>query len=358
VIVPGGIGTGENSIGVPVLERILRLLSERFSVVVFSLFPVNTDYKPMNFELISLGPGSLFLKSVKLFWAFRSHHKRRKFDFIHGFWALPSGLLAVCLGKFFRVKSAVSILGGDAVSLPEIQYGQLRRWLPRQLVFLTLRNTDELISLTKYLVDKLSQMGFRRERVHVIPWGIDSDLFRYHEKPIEGRIEFLHIGNLNAVKDQETLLRAFKIISDTVDCRLTLIGEGSWEAYVRGLAKELELESKISFKKVMPYEDLPAVYQRAHILLHTSLSEGQCEVVTEAMSAGVVVCGTRVGLIYDLSVQCCESVEVKDFGGLAMKVFELLKDERRNVALRRRARLWTESHSIIWTVERLSLLYQ
>jgi glycosyltransferase involved in cell wall biosynthesis len=280
----------------------------------------------------------------------------KRFHFVHGFWALPSGLFVVILGKIFRVKSAVSILGGDAVSLPEIEYGQLRNWLPRKLVFLTLNHATVMISLTQYLVDKLSELGFRRGNVRVIPWGIDTALFRYQEKSIGAPIRFLHIGNLNAVKDQSTLLRAFQKISENVDCHLTIVGEGPLEEEVKALAFSLKMEKNVVFEKPMPYENLPAVYQRAHILLHTSLSEGQCEVVTEAMSAGVVVCGTRVGLMYDLP-QACITVAPRDHEALAKQVLALIFDSKKIDDMKNVARGWSSHHSILWTVNEIAEIY-
>ena len=62
VIIPGGIGTGHNNAGVPVLEQIVKLLSKEYSVIVFSLFKVNADCKSSGFELISIPSKNTFLK--------------------------------------------------------------------------------------------------------------------------------------------------------------------------------------------------------------------------------------------------------------------------------------------------------
>jgi glycosyltransferase involved in cell wall biosynthesis len=106
----------------------------------------------------------------------------------------------------------------------------------------------------------------------------------------------------------------------------------------------------------MPYTQLPEVYKNADLLLHTSLSEGQCEVVTEAMSAGVVVCGTRVGLMYDLP-EACIGVRVGDYQSLAKEVLALLKDEIRMRELKRCALAWSLDHSLTWTVRQMSDIY-
>jgi glycosyltransferase involved in cell wall biosynthesis len=219
-----------------------------------------------------------------------------------------------------------------------------------------LNKADEVISLTEYLVNNLRTFGLKRTDIRIIPWGIDTDLFIFKEREKEIPVEFLHIANLHPVKDPETLLRAFKIISDKIESRLTIIGEGILEQYVRNLAKELHLGSKITFLGLMPYDALPAFYNRADILLHTSLSEGQCEVVTEAMSCGLLVCGTRVGLIYDRP-SCCVGVPVKDFKKLADEVTKILDDQQRMKIIVQNAYSWASTHSIHWTVDSVKQLY-
>jgi glycosyltransferase involved in cell wall biosynthesis len=357
IIIPGGIGTGKNNIGVPVLERIVRLLASDFEIVVFSLFKINPDYKPKDFSLLAITHSISIFRYWKLFWAFRKNHRYSKFHVVHGFWALPSGCFAVLFGKLFGIRSLVSILGGDAMSLPEIGYGQLRNRLPRNLVFWTLRHADEVISLTQYLVDNLTYAGFQGKNIHIVPWGVDNSLFSYVEKKISDPVKFLHIGNLNLVKDQETLLRVFKIISEQVLSHLVIIGEGPQETRLKTLVHDLALVEKVTFQSLIPYEDLPSVYQQADILLHTSLSEGQCEVVTEAMSCGVIVCGTKVGLMYDLP-SCCVSVSVKDVARLASGVLAVCQDVHWQEHIRREAHRWAKQHDIAWTVKKVGRLYE
>jgi glycosyltransferase involved in cell wall biosynthesis len=355
IIIPGGIGTGHNNIGVPVMERIVKLLSLDFQITVFSLFKINPDYRQDAFELVSIHGSSSLIKVLKFVGLFFRHHRKKNFTIIHGFWTLPGGFLAVAIGKLFKIKSIVSVLGGDAISLPEINYGQLQKKSSRRLILWTLRNADEVICLTEYLVNNLKRFGLVRD-IKIIPWGIDTDAFKFKEEAVHQPVRFLHIANLSPVKDQSTLIKSFKIIHDKVSSGLTIIGEGILEPEVKLLVKSLKLEEHVKFLGLLPYEDLPVHYQQADILLHTSLSEGQSEVVTEAMSCGVVVCGTKVGLIYD-QPSCCISVEVKDFEALGQRVLQLLKDPRHFELLKRNARDWASTHSIHWTAEKIKELY-
>ena len=357
IIIPGGIGTGHNNIGVPVLERIVKLLATDFNLIVFQLHPINETYKVEGFELIGCYSANPLLKSLKFILAFLKVHRKRKFQVAHGFWAFPSGFLAVLMGKIFKIKSIISLQGGDAIALPEIQYGQLLKWLPRKLILWALQQADELISPTRYMIDNLRNYGLTRNEVKYIPLGVDLLLFKFHEKKIEIPVRFLHIGNFNRVKDQATLLKAFEVISRNISSQLIILGEGELENEIKSLALELKLRDKIIFHPTIPYESLPRHYHQSDVLLHTSLSEGHPIVVEEAMSCGVLVCGTNVGLLYDHPA-CCVSVPVGDFQMLATEVLKLLQDEKRMKLIRKNAYSWASAHSIHWTMSTISNLYE
>jgi len=356
IIIPGGIGTGKDNIGVPVLERIVRLLSADFDITVFQLFPTNKDYKADGFTIIDVNGANSLVKYLKFFFTFRNHHAQKKFQAVHGFWILPSGFLAVMAGKIFAIKSIVSVLGGDAIALPEIKYGQLQSKWYRKFVFWTLRQADEPNALTQYLVNNLARAGLHDVPISVIPWGIDTKQFAYRERNRKMPVQFLHIGNLHPVKGQETLLRAFKIISDKIEARLTLIGEGALKNQLDKLIGELSLDSKVTILKPVPYEQLAKYYEQSDVLLHTSLSEGQSEVVTEAMSSGLLVCGTKVGLMYDLP-GCCVAVEVGDFESLAAEVISVAEDHTRFQKIVSMGVQWTAENDIHATVKQYRNLY-
>ena len=358
IIIPGGVGTGKDNIGVPVLLGLLKLISASYDLTIFQLSKINPGYKPDGFELISVYHANSVLRLLKFPFIFGRQHRAKKFVAVHGFWAMPAGFLAVAVGKIFGVKSIVSVLGGDAVALPEIDYGRLHKPLLRKLIFWTLNNAAHSNALTQYLVNNLLAYGFKQP-VDVIPWGVDRELFDYHPKPFKVADQlytFLHVANLHPVKDQETLLRTFAIINKAVASRLVIVGTGVDHDKTLRLKDELGLQNAVTILDPVPYENLSAIYHGADILLHTSLSEGQCEVVTEAMSCGLPVCGTRVGLMHDLP-DCCVTVDVRDYKSLAEKTIALVRDPERMNEMRMRAHQWTSHHDILWTAQKLTSLY-
>lgn len=357
IIIPGGIGTGRDNAGVPVLEQTVQHLAEEFVVTVFQLHKKNDDYVAHNFRLIDIQHRSAFRKWWTLFLTFKKLHRKNRFNAVHAFWAMPCGFFAVLLGKHFGIKSLISLQGGDAIALPEIDYGQLLHPMRRRLVLWSLEHCTHLLCPTKFMHDNLIRAGLRRSAIEFIPLGVDTTVFSYIEKEPGDPLQFLHIGNFNHVKDQATLLRAFKLISDQTAARLTIIGEGELEETLRLLVNELQLSEKVAFIKPVPQQILPSFYHAADVLLHTSLSEGHPIVVEEAMSCGVLVCGTSVGLLYDLPA-CCVRVDVKDYKALASAVLSLLNDQPLMKKQRTFAKQWANQHSMQWTVEKITELYR
>lgn len=355
LIIPGGLGTGKNNIGVPVLEQVIQLMTPQFDITVFQLFQTNKDYKVKGFELLDFKSGNKLIQYLNFVISFYKANRKKKFTVIHGFWVWPCGFLAVILGKIFGIKSIVSILGGDAASIPEIRYGHLRKFFSRRIILWTLKNADEANALTHYLENNLKSVGLKR-KLQIIPWGVNQVLFQFKVKPLQNPIQFLHIANFHPVKDQKTLLRTFEIIHSILPSHLTIIGEGNSKYDIKQWISQLKLEHAVTLRGQLPYNLLPSVYYESDILLHTSLAEGQSEVVTEAMSCGTLVAGTKVGLLHDLP-QCCLSVPVGDYRGLALSVIAIVHDKEKMQQICYTANRWAISHSIEWTVNRITELY-
>ncbi|HTH54898.1 MAG TPA: glycosyltransferase family 4 protein [Cyclobacteriaceae bacterium] len=355
IIVPGGFGTGKDNLGIPALEQVVKRLSKEFGISVFQLYRVNEDYQPENFKLFGFRKTNKVVQYLRLFRCFRREHYKEKFDVVHGFWAWPCGFCAVLFGKIFKIKSVVSVQGGDGSSVRSINYGYLDLFFYRQVILWSLHEAAEATVLTRFLSDNLKKAGLKRDP-RIVPFGVDNELFSYREKSLAPCIQFIHVGNFNSVKDQGTLLRAFAMIKKSIQCRLTMIGEGNNELNILKLVKELDVHEDVTVLHHMSYSKLPKQYQASDILLHTSLSEGQGVVIAEAMSCGLLVCGTNVGLLYDLP-DACISVEVKDHVGLATKILALINDQAQMNSLRTNAKNWAVTHDVHWTVSEFGKLY-
>jgi len=365
ILTPGGVGPSGEKIHIPPLAKLVERLSSRYEIEIFSL---NAGRRRRETEhwgngtihYIEATYDSTFSQKIfSLSSAVIREHRRRKFDLLHGLWALPCGVLAVLLGKLYRVPSLVSLLGGETAGLRRIRYGNYSRKSTAALTRWTCENADRIVAMTKFQEHQLFSLGIHRSDLVLIPIGAD-EMFtgngRNHKPTPPFR--FLHVGSLTEVKDQATLLKAFATISRTVDARLQIVGSDYMGGRMQSLARELGVEKLIEFVGQVGHAQLRDHFVWADVLLHTSLHEAQSVVVAEAAASGVAIAGTRVGLIADFGEDKSVVVDPGDYVNLATRVVGLLEDPARYENIQRNARAWALRHTLGWTVDAYADLYR
>lgn len=352
----GGIGTGHFSQGVPMLQNIIVGMSDCFEVVVYTQARANDDFNHAGFEIRSPGlrvRASWLRWFVLIFYFLRDHNKKR-FHIVMAFWGYPAGTVAVFLSKLLRLPSVVYVQGGDAAGIARINYGVFQRSIPRAIVRWTYERTSLLIAMSNYQRDQLRRFHIRK-KIQVIPWGVDLQQFPFRPRQRNGILNVIHVGHFAPVKDQATVLRTFVEISKKHPARLRLFGaDGGSRPSLQNLSAELGITHLVEFNDVVPYRDMPQLYQWADVMLHTSLSEGQCMALTEAAASGVLMAGTNIAPLYDLGEGCGLIVKPGDFHALSAGVLQILSDETRWSEKIRKARRWSEAHPLSWTINQIS----
>lgn len=359
IIIPGGVGVGRFSQGIPILENFLERLAKNYEVTVFPLGRVDKGYVPKGFKLKPIADDysrPLIIRLIKTSFLIIVSHFQNKFAVFHGVWTFPSGFLAVLFGKLFRKKSIVSLQGGGIARIKEINYGGRMRKSIERCILWSLRQTDVITAESDFQRRLIPNIAIQK-KAKVIPYGVDLRLFKYRPKKIAPTYQFIHVANLNPVKDQITLLKCFKVLSEQIDCRLTIIGPDYLNGKLQRFARQEGIADKVSFLGFIQHIYLPEYLKKAHIMLHTSRHEGMPVAAVEAMASGVVVCGTSVGVIADLSPRRCLAVEIGDYQALADKVIALLQEEKRLAKIRQSALRWAKEHPIEWTVKEFEKLY-
>ena len=365
LIMHGGVAPPGSNQYVPAITGLVEQLSEQFDITVFSGFLPEGYREPFKCGRATVRyiphrqRSSVPTFILGAFRAFRRDHLARPFSLVHGFYALPGGLASVLGGKLVGIPSVVTLLGGEAASIPQYRYGNMHKLISRYPTLWALWRATNITMLTRYQLDQLRRFGFvRTEGIQIIPFGADAELFPYvAHRPVSPPFHLLHIGHLNRVKDQRTLLKAFQLINGRMDCHLRIVGEGALEGQLRRQAGELGIADRVMFAGFVPHRQLRDHFAWAHLLLHTSLYEGQGVVFSEAAASGVPVCGTKVGLIADPDALFAATVSPGDDHGLAELVCQLLKDESRMDSMRCKAREWAAQHTAQWSAAKFAELY-
>ncbi len=364
IFAPGGIGVGLFSQGQPALGSLVASLAERFDVTFYSLAPVNPGFAPEGFRLRATSvtadvKGARWLDLARRFVA---DHLTARYDRMLSLWGYPIGAFVVGLSRTLGVPAAVMLLGAETADVPAIGYGHLGQPLSRRLVIETCRRADALVAVAQSQLDALARCGFARPDDHVVPIGAEAALFPFEARPrtepFTKPLKILHVGNLTAVKDQATLLRAFARLPAPLGARLRIVGEGSLRGALVALIRELGLDGAVELTGAVPFGEMPNHYRWADMFVLTSLSEGQNRSLTEAAMCGVLQVSTPVGHIADLGETVAVVVRASDPQHVADRIVGIAGDADGWGRRVRAARGWAATHDMAWTVDRLGAILE
>jgi glycosyltransferase involved in cell wall biosynthesis len=192
----------------------------------------------------------------------------------------------------------------------------------------------------------------------VIPIGVDTTTFRPATHAPGPPWRLLHAASLNPVKDQPTLLQAFRHVLDRVpDVHLDIAGEDTLGGAMQEGARQLGIEPHVTFHGVQPTDALVRMYQRAHLFVLSSRHEAGGVVVLEAAACGVPTVGTAVGHLADWTPDRAITVPPRNPHALGEAIVSALSSPTRLAEIAAAARAWTLAHDADWTAGEFDRLY-
>lgn len=228
----------------------------------------------------------------------REHARRiraRRPDVILSFFAYPYGFAAVLTALTFRLPVVVSCRGSDINHLA-------RPWLRRRLIGWALGRADRVLAVSADLAVKIEALGVARERIVVVPNGIEPDRFQpvaapeareLLGRPATGPV-VVCVSRLSREKGIDLLLEAFARMS-VAGARLWIVGDGAAEESLRDLGARLDPDGRVHFAGARPHDEIPLWMSAATVVAVPSRSEGHPNVVVEALACGRPVVAFGVG---------------------------------------------------------------
>ena len=276
--------------------------------------------------------GVLVKLQVLTFLFFNIIHSFRKFrnmDVVHVQWPIPNGLGSLFLKKIYGIPY-INTIHGEEVYLSK-RYHTLfaLNWF--------VNNSTKTVANSSATLDSCLGSGLKKEKLEVIPFGVDIDFYRPLKISKKGDIfQILAVGYLIERKGFEYLVKATKeVLKEHYNVQLTIVGSGPLEEKLKNIIKELKLETNAKIMKNVSDEELLQLYNSSDLFVLPSIvdSQGNTEglgvVLLEAMACKLPVIGSDTGGIPDI-IQDGETgllVPEKDVSGLSNAILSLIKNE-------------------------------
>ena len=256
--------------------------------------------------------------------------------------------LATVVGRLLKVK-VVLVESNNPVA--ELSNDLPRRWRiwPRYFIFFYREKlyslADAVVGVSEGVARKTEKL-FHLSEVRTIQNGIDIDEIIQkskktedipHEYFQESLPVLIAVGRLHVQKGYPYLLEAFRIVNETAEARLIIVGDGKLKEELRLKAESLEIDDKIA----MVGETEPYAYMRhADIFVLSSLYEGLSLVLLEAISLGLPVVSTDCNYGPNEIIENGENgllVPVADPEKLASAILKLIGNKELRLKLGKKA---------------------
>lgn len=221
----------------------------------------------------------------------------------------------------------------------------IRNWAQmiynRSLLKQVLNGADVIIATSNSYVDESKFLGDYRDKIKVIPNGINLEEFKINLSKEECRAKLslphdkkiiLFFGNIVAYKGPHILLKAFsKAKAQFKDVILVFAGRGKMQDELTKLAAELGIKSDVLFTGYVDEKLKPFYYKSADIFCLPSITMAEAFGIVnlEAMACGIPVISSKLGGIPDVVTDKETGLLVKpdDEEALADAIIFLLENE-------------------------------
>jgi glycosyltransferase involved in cell wall biosynthesis len=328
LVVPGGVDRSGEYRVIPALLALIGRLAPRVELHVFALAH---ERRAARWELAgarvhNTGRPLTVLRTTA---SIAREHGHGPFTLVHSIFSGSCGLVAALSARALRLPYAVHLAGGELASLESIRYGGFLRWHWRVLEPWILRGASAVSAASAPMIAAAATLGVAARR---IPLGVDTQ--RWPAKAPAprsgGEARLVHVGSLNRVKDQATLLRALaQLARNGAQFSLDVIGVDTLRGEVQRLCAELGLAARTRFHGTLRHAETRALVEAAHLHVMSSRHEAGPLALLEAAVSGVPTVGTAVGHFTEWAPEAAIAVPVGDVEAMAAAIRALLEDEPR-----------------------------
>lgn len=246
----------------------------------------------------------------------------------------PESVRSLLLEEADRVPRAkYSLLTEHELSLPDKEFGELAS---------EPHLANGWVVASSFTASTLSEHGVPRDRIHVVPYGVDHNVFapRVSAPAEQQTFNIIFVGSLVQRKGLSYLLDAVRLIRSR-SIRVVLCGRGVIDRDLLDQYSDLNLEINTGLRR----PELVRKIHEADVFVLPSLAEGFGHVILEIMSCGVPVITTPNTCAPDVMTDGVDGfiVPIRDPEAIAEKICWGIENREQLAALGEAAALQVRS---------------
>lgn len=244
----------------------------------------------------------------------------------------------------------------------------LHRLVRQPLVFFSLHKADRVVFVSEAFRNQvMRQMHLTTDKTRVVHHGLSPIFWQPFVQsepalahPSDTQPYLLAVSTINPHKNYETLLRAYARLPADAP-HLVIAGKPMHQPtyhQLQAIVAQEQIEDRVHFLGVVPYQELPALYQRATAFVFPSRLETFGHPLVEAMASGTPVIASDLPVCKEICRDVALYFAPDDVGGLVGHMQQLLCDVNLRNRLVQRGRERAEDFSWDESARRLVEVFE
>lgn len=219
-------------------------------------------------------------------------------ELVHAHYIAHFGIVGGLLARFTDSPPLVLTAWGSDI-LGSMDFVKSR------LIRMSVQQADCVTCDSPHLLPRLAALGAKADSVHIINFGVDTELFRpggmsrdlVSELGLRPGPIVISLRSLRPIYDVATLIGAVPLVLKEVpDAAFVIAGDGDQRQLLERQSVSLGVSENVRFVGMLPNDVLPDCLTSADVYVSTSLSDaGIAASTAEAMACGLPVVVTDFG---------------------------------------------------------------
>jgi glycosyltransferase involved in cell wall biosynthesis len=236
-----------------------------------------------------------------------------------------------------------------------------KRFFHRRFVPRSLRAADRIVTVSRWVAQRVERLGMSREKVRLLPNSVDAQFSSTspgsdHETLRSLGLQpgfFLHVGRWKRYKNLPLLLEAYQHYAARTSrepAGLVLCRGGGADRRVDQALDQLGLRERVRILPGVSDRLLPVLYRAALALLQPSACEGFGLPIVEAMACGTPVACSDAGALPEVAGDAAVQLDSASSGAWADALERLATDQDLRAQLRSKGL----ARSTIYTLDNMA----